>query len=676
MAAQVYTITNFSTDTTAIIRYFNIATTLTQQQHYLDLTGWLPPFDTYTAFTGTSTVRTETKTFLSGVFDEQAITTATTSATSTTLYVDDNSGIGNGWDIIGTGVASGATVVSTPGSNRVIMSTTPASPIPSGTQITFIPPEYTINVNNTTNLAVGWIANGNGYQQSQGIYILEIRGGGQLLMSGQPTTTPSVGNITFISNSDTLLTIAPLSSATFSMNYTRVTSSLGTYTSAVSIGAEIGSPVVLPVRNFMLVSSAPVSDPTSPFWDGGGGGDGASPGCSDSSSVSCSAECFSPKTLITMADGSKKPIIDVKEGDLVQGLSGINRVVKLLSFVVGTNKLHGFNGKEPFVTSCHPIRTNQGWGAFDPDYLEKNWAEDWKILCEENNGPVVKIDDTTNIGFWKNNSMVFEQITDHEFIELPEDYTVYNLVLDNDHTFIANDVVVHNKECFTGDTLVDMIDQEPKRIDQIEIGDLVLDALTGKANKVIGVKVTEYQVGRRLFSTKKGVKPYITEQHAFYNENKELCAMSEECEYLAPWLGPVKIVDVPEIETAQEPITVYNLMFETGNSHYANGVPVNNMVGHGGTYVLLQKGYINEEDYKGYIYHLENTYGLNKLEKEHKAKIFKIVFALTKYILNNNNLRSFILAKLMAWGIKHRTKLYPYLNKWFNSRIRNWIFKK
>lgn len=147
MAAQVYTITNFSTDTTAIIRYFNIATTLTQQQHYLDLTGWLPPFDTYTAFTGTSTVRTETKTFLSGVFDEQAITTATTSATSTTLYVDDNSGIGNGWDIIGTGVASGATVVSTPGSNRVIMSTTPASPIPSGTQITFIPPEYTINVN-------------------------------------------------------------------------------------------------------------------------------------------------------------------------------------------------------------------------------------------------------------------------------------------------------------------------------------------------------------------------------------------------------------------------------------------------------------------------------------------------------------------------------------------------
>lgn len=675
MADQIYTITNFSTNTTATIRYFTIATTLTQQQHSLNLTGWLPPFDTYTAFTGASTVRTETKTYLSGVFDEQAITTATTSATSTTLYVDDNSGIGTGWDITGTGVAPGATVVSTPGSNRVIMSTTPSSPIPPSTQITFIPPEYTIDVNNTTNLAVGWIAASNGYQESQGVSILEIRSGGELLMSGQPTSTPSVGNITFISNSDTLLTIEPLSSATFSMNYTRVTSSLGTYTSAVNIGAELDTSVVLPIKNFMLVSSAPVSDPASPFWESGGGGNAGAP-CGTVGSVSCSAECFSPETLITMADGSKKPIIDITEGDLVQGLSGINCVTKLLSFVVGTNKLHGFNGKDPFITSCHPIRTDQGWGAFDPDYLEKNWNEDWKILCEENNGPVVKIDDAANIGFWKNNSMVFEQIAGHTFIELPEDYKVYNLVLDNDHTFIANDVVVHNKECFTGDTLIDMIDQAPKQIDQIVIGDLVLDALTGNANKVIGIKVTEYQPGRRLFSTTNGVKPFITEQHAFYNESNELCAMSEECEYLAPWLGPIKIVDVPEIKTAQEPITVYNLMFETGNSHYANGVPVNNMVGHGGLYVLLQKGYISESEYAGYIYHLENTFGPNKLKTEHKAKIFKIVFRLTKYILNNNNLRSRILSNILAWAVKNRETLYPYIETWFTSRIRNWIFKK
>lgn len=231
-------------------------------------------------------------------------------------------------------------------------------------------------------------------------------------------------------------------------------------------------------------------------------------------------------------------------------------------------------------------------------------------------------------------------------------------------------------ECFTGDTLINVSGGNTKRIDQIQIGDLVIDALTGNPNKVIGIKVTDYEAGRRLFATKAGVKPFITEQHAFYNEKNELCAMSNECEYLAPWLGPIKIVDVPEIETAQENITVYNLMFETGNSHYANGVPVSNMVGHGGTYVLMQKGFISKEDYEGYIYHLENTVGLNSLSQEHKAKVFKIVFKLSKYILNNDNLQSRMLARLMGWAIRNRTTLYPYMEKWFKSRIRNWIFKK
>lgn len=229
-------------------------------------------------------------------------------------------------------------------------------------------------------------------------------------------------------------------------------------------------------------------------------------------------------------------------------------------------------------------------------------------------------------------------------------------------------------ECFTGDTLINIVGGKTKRIDQIQIGELVIDALTGNANKVIGVKVTEYESGRRLFATKPGVKPFITEQHAFYNDNNELCAMSSECEYLAPWLGPVKVVDVPEIETAAEDITVYNLIFETGNSHYANGVPVSNMVGHGGTYVLFQKGFITEEEYKGYIYHLENTVGLNSLSQEQKAKVFKIVFKLSKYILSNDNLQSRTLARLMGWAIRNRTTLYPYMEKWFKSRIRNIIF--
>jgi hypothetical protein len=229
-------------------------------------------------------------------------------------------------------------------------------------------------------------------------------------------------------------------------------------------------------------------------------------------------------------------------------------------------------------------------------------------------------------------------------------------------------------ECFTGPTLIDMFDGSKKQICKIQIGDLVKDALTGAANKVIGIKVTDYEVGRRIFATRKGEEPYITEQHAFYNEQGELCAMSEECEYLAPWLGPIKIVDVPVIKTVKEPITVYNLMFESGNSHFANGLPVSNIVGTGNMYVLFMKGYISEEHYKGYVYHLENTVGLNALSKEHKARIFNIAYIMTKYILENDNFRSKLMAKAMSWGIRNRETLYPYLEKWFKSRLRNFIF--
>jgi hypothetical protein len=231
-------------------------------------------------------------------------------------------------------------------------------------------------------------------------------------------------------------------------------------------------------------------------------------------------------------------------------------------------------------------------------------------------------------------------------------------------------------ECFTAGTLITMYDGTNKAIDKIVAGDLVLDALTGKPNKVIGIKSTEYEIGRKIFATQKGVTPFITEQHAFYNDQNELCAMSEECEYLAPWLGQIKIVDVPEIINNDQIQTVYNLMFETGNSHYANGVKVSNMVGNGNTYVLFMKGYLDKESYLGYIYHLENTVGLNALTQEQKARIYNIVSWMSNYVLHNNNVRSWILAKTIAWAIRNRTTLYPYIDCWFKSKLRRWLFRK
>ncbi len=231
-------------------------------------------------------------------------------------------------------------------------------------------------------------------------------------------------------------------------------------------------------------------------------------------------------------------------------------------------------------------------------------------------------------------------------------------------------------ECFTADTLVKMFDGTEKRIADIVAGDLVLDAFTGEANEVIGVKLTEYEVGRRLFTTNIEHDPYITEQHAFFNEQGELCAMSEECEYLAPWLGPVKVVPVPKVIVNEAPMTVYNLMFKTGFTHYANGQKVHNIVGNGNMYVLNMRGWLTEEDYKGYVYMLENTVGLNAWPASAKARMYNLTTAINTFVLRNDNILGNAVGKGVAWAVRNRDKLYPVFALWFQSRLRKAIFGK
>jgi hypothetical protein len=113
---------------------------------------------------------------------------------------------------------------------------------------------------------------------------------------------------------------------------------------------------------------------------------------------------------------------------------------------------------------------------------------------------------------------------------------------------------------------------------------------------------------------------------------------------------------------------------ESGNTHYANAVPVNNIIGHGGAFILFDKGHLSFEDYRGYINHLEDTVGLNSFTPEQKVKVYKIVDRCTEYIMHNDNLRSRLLAKTLSWAIRNRTNVFPYLDKWFKSRVRNWIF--
>ena len=113
-------------------------------------------------------------------------------------------------------------------------------------------------------------------------------------------------------------------------------------------------------------------------------------------------------------------------------------------------------------------------------------------------------------------------------------------------------------------------------------------------------------------------------------------------------------------------------MLETGESHYANGVRVSNIVKTGGSYILVQKGFLDQATYENYVHHLENQ----NVSPAQQALIFNYTLKLTNYVLHNNNIRSILLGRLLSWALRNRDTFYPYIDRWFKSRLRSWIFIK
>lgn len=292
MAAITYTIKNLSQNNeTAIINFFEIETNLTQQQHYLDLTGWNPPYNAppYTSFTGATTRITETKLFQGDRTDINYVIESFTAPNSITFTTSPIGEIATDWTPQGDPFQSNQQI-STFVAPRTVLFTGSfdVDPVP-GNVITFVPPGYLLFLNDVNNLQVGWEINGNGYN---GQTILAVDPPNTLQISAPASTEPIIGQpISFVSNYNNMYEIVAGQSKTFTMDYSRVTSTLGTYTSLVKIYATLGgTEVIKNVNNFMIVSLAPVTQPDSPYYTGDGdapadpgidcGDTGSSSGCS------------------------------------------------------------------------------------------------------------------------------------------------------------------------------------------------------------------------------------------------------------------------------------------------------------------------------------------------------------------------------------------------------------
>ena len=131
-------------------------------------------------------------------------------------------------------------------------------------------------------------------------------------------------------------------------------------------------------------------------------------------------ECLVGNTLITMSDGTKKQIKDIKIGDRV--LSNFNTIDLVLnSKSTGFKQTYKYtfdNGSVLEATPNHPVKDVNGFVSIhNCEYVES---------CT---------------GLHKFNGRLYTKLLCREDASIQE---VYNLTVDNNHTYIANDLLNHN----------------------------------------------------------------------------------------------------------------------------------------------------------------------------------------------------------------------------------------
>jgi hypothetical protein len=187
--------------------------------------------------------------------------------------------------------------------------------------------------------------------------------------------------------------------------------------------------------------SRPICCPTNP--------DGT---CTSYSSATCFC-CFTAGTLIALADGTSRPIEHVLVGDLVLGNRGrVNQVIEVLRPILGLRPLYALNESNYFVTAGHPFMTEEGWKAIDPAAtpLEHAGLLVGQLAIGDRLLTLTAAAVPVGGGGSLHTAAVdvrIDAVALHSLVGQPADPAtqLYNLRLDGNHTYFANDLLVHNK---------------------------------------------------------------------------------------------------------------------------------------------------------------------------------------------------------------------------------------
>jgi hypothetical protein len=154
-----------------------------------------------------------------------------------------------------------------------------------------------------------------------------------------------------------------------------------------------------------------------------------------------------------MADGTSRPIELVATGDRVLGRDGrVNHVLAVHRPLLGDRHLYALNGGPYFVTAGHPIWSAAGWKAVDPaaaatevpqltvgrlavgDQLLALAAVAVPALAGHRTGGEAQVVEQGPVLLSSLEGRPADPAT-----------PLYNLHLDGDHTYFADDLLVHNK---------------------------------------------------------------------------------------------------------------------------------------------------------------------------------------------------------------------------------------
>jgi uncharacterized protein YkvS len=275
-----------------------------------------------------------------------------------------------------------------------------------------------------------------------------------------------------------------------------------------------------------------------------------------------------------------------------------NTVLEFLRPTLGETgaTLMAFNGGKPFMASDHPVFVKgQGWKSFDPAMTYSKYS---MTVGQYQVGDIVETQD--GVGF--------EIHSIEEYSDQDPDQTIYNFTLDGNNTYIADNLVVHNKGgagscgssagggtgcccCFVAGTMITMADGSYKRIEDVALGDVVLGK-DGTHNTVLEfLRPTLGETGATLMAFNSGV-PFMASDHPVWIRNQGWKSYDPAMTYdkYGIVVSQYKVGDVIEtedqtgfvIESIEEynnqDLTqiIYNIKVTGNNTYVANKLVVHN----------------------------------------------------------------------------------------------------